>query len=75
VLEEPAPASPKEQAVVVDAMGGDNGPAVIVAGAAAAAAVSLPVILDPVEATSHHGAPKLSLPWPLACPAAESPAK
>jgi glycerol-3-phosphate acyltransferase PlsX len=46
VLEEPALAGPKEQAVVVDAMGGDNGPAVVVAGAAAAAAaLRAPVIL------------------------------
>ena len=46
MLEEPTPAGPTEQAVVVDAMGGDNGPAVVVAGAAAAAAeLRVPVIL------------------------------
>jgi len=45
------------------------------AGAFAAAAVSLAVIFAPEGATSHHFAPKLSLPWPLVCPAAESPAK
>jgi len=46
VLEETTPASPREQAIVVDAMGGDNGPAVVVAGAAAAAAaMRTPVIL------------------------------
>jgi hypothetical protein len=28
----------------------------------------------PLGETSHHLAPKLSLPWPLAIPAAESPA-
>jgi hypothetical protein len=28
----------------------------------------------PLGETSHHFAPKLSLPWPLAIPAAESPA-
>src|SRR5258705_12076180 len=36
VLEESTPAGPTEQAIVVDAMGGDNGPAVVVAGAAGA---------------------------------------
>jgi glycerol-3-phosphate acyltransferase PlsX len=46
VLEETTPAGPREQAIVVDAMGGDNGPAVVVAGAAAAAAaMRIPVIL------------------------------
>jgi len=29
----------------------------------------------PAGVTSHHFAPKLSLPWPLVCPAAESPTK
>jgi len=43
--------------------------------AGAFAAVSLAVIFVPEGATSHHFAPKLSLPWPLVCPAAESPAK
>ena len=38
MLEESTPAGPGEQAIVVNAMGGDNGPAVAVAGAAAAAA-------------------------------------
>ena len=33
MLEETTPAGPREQAIVVDAMGGDNGPAVVVAGA------------------------------------------
>src|ERR1700722_18273586 len=46
------------------------------AGAAAAAAVSEDAVISaPEEATSHHLAPKLSLPWPLVCPAAESPTK
>ena len=46
MLEEPTPAGPGELAIVVDAMGGDNGPAVVVAGAAAAAAaLRTPVIL------------------------------
>ena len=46
MLEESTPARPGEQAIVVDAMGGDNGPAVVVAGAAAAAAaLRVPVIL------------------------------
>ena len=43
--------------------------------AAAAAEVSEAVISAPEGATSHHFAPKLSLPWPLVCPAAESPTK
>ena len=34
MLEEPTLAGPTEQAIVVDAMGGDNGPAVVVDGAA-----------------------------------------
>ena len=46
MLEETTPAGPREQAIVVDAMGGDNGPVVVVAGAAAAAAaMRTPVIL------------------------------
>jgi glycerol-3-phosphate acyltransferase PlsX len=46
VLEEPTLAGPADQAIVVDAMGGDNGPAVVVDGAAAAAAtLQAPVIL------------------------------
>ncbi len=46
MLEETTPADPRDQAIVVDAMGGDNGPAVVVAGAAAAAAtLRTPVIL------------------------------
>src|SRR5262245_3342512 len=32
------------------------------------------VIEVPAGATSHHLAPKLSVPWPLVCPALESPA-
>jgi len=31
------------------------------------------VTLLPAGATSHHFAPKLSLPWPLAVPGPESP--
>ena len=45
------------------------------AGAFAVAAVPAAVIFAPEEATSHHCAPKLSLAWPLVCPAAESPTK
>src|SRR5215468_12355909 len=32
------------------------------------------VIDVPAGATSHHLAPKLSVPWPLVCPELESPA-
>ena len=38
-------------------------------------AVWAAVICDPDGATSHHLAPKLSLPWPLVWPEPESPAK
>ena len=41
----------------------------------ALAAASATVIFVPAGATSHHFAPKLSLPWPLLWPAPESPAK
>jgi len=41
----------------------------------APAAASATVILVPAGATSHHFAPKLSLPWPLVWPGPESPAK
>ena len=39
-------------------------------------AVPPPVVVidDPAGAISHHLAPKLSVPWPLVCPAPESPA-
>ena len=39
------------------------------------AAVSAAVIFAPPRVTSHHFAPKLSLPWPLVWPGPESPAK
>ena len=41
----------------------------------ALAAASATVIFAPAGATSHHFAPKLSLPWPLVWPGPESPAK
>jgi hypothetical protein len=52
----------------------DQPPPADEAGALGAVPAPVVVIDVPAGATSHHLAPKLSVPWPLVCPAPESPA-
>jgi hypothetical protein len=54
-------------------LGEAGGVAGLVAGAAGVIPDTAAVTLAPDGATSHHFAPKLSLPCPLACPGPESP--
>jgi hypothetical protein len=54
---------------------GVDAPEPLEPAAAALNEVTVPVTSLPLGATSHHLAPKLSLPCPVAVPGPESPAK